>query len=137
MFKNAEEGDRVWSFVNGWGRVVGIVEDSNFAISVRFNKDGLVESYTAKGHTCTSDINPTLFWDEIKFNIPPKPLPDLEVDTKVIVWDYTNSDRKLNRHFSHFGENRNIRVFVNGHSSWTGEETVDYSHWKLADETNN
>ena len=102
MFSNAKIGDKVWSLTRGWGTIT-IDEDhgqsSDYPIHVRFDK-GSNDYYTVCGKFYTHDINPSLFWDEIKLEIPKKPLHKLEVDTKVLVWN--NGETKYRRHIHSF-----------------------------------
>lgn len=72
MFKNAKIGDRVWSFSNGWGTIDEITTESVYALIIKFDNKEVI-SYTFDGRFSTSDALPTLFWDEIKFEIPSKP----------------------------------------------------------------
>jgi hypothetical protein len=75
MFSNAKVGDRVWSFIHGWGVIIKVGRSSDFPIYVEFsaaNGDGY-ESYSYEGRSLLSDYHPTLFWDEINFTIPNKP----------------------------------------------------------------
>lgn len=71
MFRNAKVGDRVWHIRKGWAVIAYIDKSSTFSINVRF-KDGMSTSFTIDGKEYSSDINPTLFWDEIKVNTPEK-----------------------------------------------------------------
>lgn len=69
MFKNAKSGDKVWDFSRGWGTVTSITSTSinvNFASLGTFN-------YYFDGRLYSSDLNPTLFWNELKFKVPEKP----------------------------------------------------------------
>lgn len=72
MFKNAKVGDKVWSISRGWGVVIDIYNRSTYSIKVRFDKGGNF-SYTCEGRYLEDDLNPALFWDEVRFVPPPKP----------------------------------------------------------------
>lgn len=72
MFENAKVGDRVWSFTEHWGTVDEIKFDEKYYLLIKFD-NGRVDSYTFDGRSRLSDTFPTLFWDEIKFEIPEKP----------------------------------------------------------------
>ena len=72
MFKDAKVGDRVWSFVYGWGTITSITCGRSYPLSIRFD-NGCSESYTFEGKRINAEANHTLFWNEIKFDIPPKP----------------------------------------------------------------
>jgi len=69
-FKNVKIGDKVWDFIYGYGKVIDIENDSLYPIVVKFknfiglfNKNGIKINFE----------NQTLFWDEIKFEIPKRP----------------------------------------------------------------
>ena len=72
MFKGAKGGDRVWSFVYGWGTITSITCGRSYPLSIRFD-NGCSESYTFEGKRINAEANRTLFWNEIKFEVPPKP----------------------------------------------------------------
>lgn len=144
-FSDAKVGDRVWSLTEGWGVVT---EHStslhyNYPLAVGF-ENGAHRSYTLWGLSHINDLNPTLFWDEVKVEIPEKPLPQLEVDTKVIVWN--RGVARTKRHFSHFSPEGKIVCFSHGLTSWTtaGNRpepttasktggTTEWNNWELAD----
>jgi len=69
---------------------------------------------------------------------PKKPLPNLEVNTRVFVWDHNNketiSSMKFKRYFSHFASEGNIHCFASGATSWSsGGKTTQWEHWELAE----
>jgi hypothetical protein len=82
---------------------------------------------------------PNIFWNE--FEIPKeafmKPVPDLEVDTKVLVWD-NGKTVKERRYFSHFDKNGNIYCFNNGVTGWIAKNatTIRWDNWELYKEEN-
>lgn len=77
MFRNAKIGDRVWSIRNCWGKIVEINSNYEYPLRVDFDNCDLTNTFTMDGKEYVDDINPTLFWDEIKYEIPEKPF-DLE-----------------------------------------------------------
>ena len=85
-FDGIKEGDRVWDFIYGEGKVYEI-EDADdiesYVINVKF-KSGLKESYNLNGRrfTCPS-CNQSLFWDKVKFDIPERPKIELK-ENKII-----------------------------------------------------
>lgn len=135
-FTDAKVGDRVWSLTNGWG----VIKERrsphyHYPLTVEFD-NGEYETYTLWGLSKIDDMNPTLFWDEIVIEIPEKPLPQLEVDAKVLVWG--PDGRKRNRHFSHFDEEGRLFAFSNGQSSFTNECSLEngvtaWDKWELAE----
>ena len=134
-FETAKVGDRVWCMVAGWGEVQAIDSSRDYPIAVCFKGDD-IQTYTVGGFFAADDIRQTLFWDEIVFEVPVKPMPSLAVDAKVLVWgDGQGPTRKSARHFSHF-ENGRIRTFDAGLTSWTSRlrpETSACDHWELAE----
>ena len=129
-FEDAKVGDRVWALSFGWGTVVDINKYRNlYPIQVSF---GLTTcTYTTDGKSFIDHISQALFWDEVVITPPEKPLPKLQVDTKVLVWDNSNCI-KIKGHFSHFDEKGKMHVFASGTTSWSHKEIVPYNYWKLA-----
>jgi hypothetical protein len=131
-FKDARIGDRVWSIVRGWGTVVRISNAYTYPLIVGYN-DSTEGAYTFDGLANVDHINPELFWDEVKIEIPEKPLQKLEVDTKVIVWN-DDSSGEYNRYFSHLNEDGKIRCFADGTTSWSSSGFAPkWNHWRLAE----
>lgn len=130
MFANVKVGDKVWDIRMGWGVVDELELDSYYPISVDFTHVG--DTYTLEGFHRDTDVNPSLFWDEIEIKAPPAPLPKLEMDTKVVVWQDDGS--KVSRHFSHFGKDGVLHAFVGGLTSFTSKgSTTAWGNWELAE----
>ena len=127
-FKDAKVGDRVWRLDYGkWVTIDNVVKADIYPIKIR------TDHFTMDGVQQGGGDWRVLFWDEINITAPPKPLPKLEVDTKVLVWD--NEDKLVRkRYFSHFDNTNNIHVFAQGATSWTKDLTTKYSNWKLAED---
>ena len=126
-FEDAKVGDRVFHYKYGWKTISHIKEENNYPIIVDHDF-----SYTYNGFAEKTDSNPSIFWDEVKIVPPSKPLPKLEVDTKVLVWD-SEKKVKLHRHFSHFEKNGKIVTFAEGRTSWSqgDKSVVDWEYWEL------
>lgn len=73
MFKNAKIGDRVWDFRRGWGTIKQIDFNTKYPLKVVFDEYDGDETFNIEGKEY-NNLKPTLFWDEIKFEIPKKPL---------------------------------------------------------------
>jgi len=131
MFSNAEIGDNVFDYIKQeWGSILNIKHGNPYPILVEFSKYN-TKSYTLGGKQSLSDVGPILFWDEVKPIEPPsKPLPNLKVDTKVLVWDYKTEKNK--KYFSHFDSDGKINCFTLGATSWSATGTVAWSNWELA-----
>ena len=129
-FETASIGDQVWSVSIGWGSITNIHHDEDYPICVKFDS-GEYGSFTKEGRLYLDDLNPTLFWDEIKFEVPTKPLPKLNKNDCVEVWNTNSDDPTITykRHFSHFHLGR-IHCFENGGTSWTSIETAGWSRWR-------
>ena len=131
MFSNAKVGDRVWSVNKGWGVVEDITNSWAFPIRVSYPED-ITELYTEDGLIYLNDLHPTLFWDEIVFEVPKKPLPKLEVDTKVLVWDVDKPKNKLVRYFCSFDASGRVVVFQHGTTSFSCEGYTEiWSEWEV------
>lgn len=77
-FRTAKVGDKVWCVKFGWGIINEICCDNIYGVSVEYiDKKGMTQyySFTFDGKDYPSDINPILFWNEIK-------LPTKEEDKK-------------------------------------------------------
>lgn len=77
-FRTAKVGDKVWCVKFGWGIINKIYDDEVYAIKVEYiDTKGMTQydSFTFDGKYYKSDINPILFWNEIK-------LPTTEEDKK-------------------------------------------------------
>lgn len=68
-FSNAKVGDKVWSSVRGYGKIIAVHNENNFEypLDVVFD-DGITRTYTFDGKYKTDYNYPTLFWNE--FHIP-------------------------------------------------------------------
>lgn len=134
MFSNAKAGDRVWSMNKGHGVIVKINTYEDYPIEVNFCT-GLSDFYTVEGKDYPNDLHPTLFWDEIVFEAPKKPLPKLEVDTKVLVWDVDKPKNKLVRYFCSFDASGRVVVFKHGTTSFSCEGYTEiWSEWEVIEE---
>lgn len=77
MFDEAKAGTKLWSFHDGWGTVIvnqGHVHGK--ALDMQFN--GAREQFTLEGKYFAGELNPTLFWDEVKIIPPEKPKEECE-----------------------------------------------------------
>lgn len=77
-FRTAKVGDKVWCVKFGWGVIASINDEEIYGIRVEYiDTKGMTQyySFTLDGKDYPSDINPILFWNEIK-------LPTTEEDKK-------------------------------------------------------
>ena len=125
-FENAKIDDKVWClYFEEWSTITNINMGYKYPIQTELN------SYTIDGRM-NIKRGRTLFWGEVLITPPEKPLPKLEVDTKVLVWDSVTKV-KLHRHFSHFEKNGKIVTFAEGRTSWSqgDKSVVDWEYWEL------
>lgn len=95
MFRNAKVGDRVWDFIEHWGTIIRIHDKSDFPLIIKFdNKEERI--YKFNGQAYGENMTIRLFWNEIKFKIPEKPL-NLEAELKKL--EKTNFQYGKNNHF--------------------------------------
>lgn len=129
-FETAKVGDRVWDYFRGWG-VVGLLNhDSSYPLEVEFTDTK--RAYDYSGVPDRRRPIRLLFWDEVVIEAPVKPLPDLEVDAKLLVWD--NGRDRFSRHFSHFSKDGVLHTFSHGKTSFTGAgHTTPWDNWELAE----
>lgn len=90
MFAGAVAGDRVYSVVDGWGTVAELLKVACFGadidgkpvfgpgLEVDFDR-GFSDVFSLEGKAHCLDINPTLFWDEVKIEIPKRPAKALHI----------------------------------------------------------
>lgn len=133
IFTNAEVGDKVWDMKYKHGVIISTNYTIGLPICVKFDS-GRIEHYTIDGLLYNSYVSnniQTLFWQE--FIIPKeafvKPMPQLEVDTKVLVWE--TGKQKLRRYFSHFDDFGRIWTFDIGSTSWSGNAVTPWTNWEL------
>lgn len=131
-FETASIGDRVWSLTLGWGTIAHtLYEDEQFYPIMVELDSGERESFTKEGLLYTHHIHQTLFWDEVEIKAPTKPLPKLNKDDCVEVWNANTVDPTITykRHFSHF-EDGSIFCFRDGGTSWTRTQTNGWNRWR-------
>ena len=129
-FEDAKVGDRVWRLDYGkWVTIDNVVKADIYPIKIR------TDHFTMDGAQQGGGDWRVLFWDELVITPPEKPLPKLEVDTKVIVWN-SEYDIQQKLHFSHFNSSGTICVFPNGTTSWSAHTAIalKFNHWTLAEE---
>ena len=131
-FSDAKAGDKVWSLTHGWGVVTARLEPHTpYPLAVEY-EDRSYRTYTLWGLLHFTDLNPTLFWDEVKVEIPEKPMPVLQIDTKVLVWH--NNGTKHNRYFAGWSaSNGLIMTYDYGATSWSAIGFTTWPNWELAE----
>jgi hypothetical protein len=122
--------DKVWDTRYGWSKVVALCKTSPHNIITN------IDCYTTDGKYSIDNKLSNLFWNE--FKVPKcafiKPLPNLKVDTKVLVWN--DNGIKERRYFSHFDKYGNICCFSYGDTGWGTKNatTTVWNNWELFEE---
>lgn len=131
MFRDVKISERLYSFEYGWGVVISI-NKGKFPLQLQFDHSIVSFAYTFDGKGTRMAKNQTLFWDEVKFDIPKKPMPDIDIDTRVLVWDEGDEGKKR-MHFKGFTETGRVKCFSGGNTSWTSwdDEGVEWDYWEL------
>lgn len=80
IFSDAKVGDRAWSFEYGWGTITHVFYENEYPIIFKSDTNKIC-NFRVDGKRDINDINPSLFWNEIKIEIPEKPF-DLEDELK-------------------------------------------------------
>jgi len=124
--KNIEIGDSVWSIRNGWVFVANVWKRKDYVITT---SDGY--TYTQNGNFYEEDSSPSLFWKEQLVDLS-KPLPNLKVNQKVIVWD--DNSTKYYRHFYDFEDNGNIVTFKDGTTSWSSTGVRSWENYEVLED---
>lgn len=73
-FEYAKVGDKVWDFNYGWGTVRGTLTTHKSRTYIEVVFTSCEEYYTPDGVCSSISGTPTLFWDEIKFKVPKRPV---------------------------------------------------------------
>jgi putative SOS response-associated peptidase YedK len=85
--------------------------------------------YTPSGKRCEYDKRPTLFVAPFEWPEQEQPLPDLAVDTPVMV--RVRGDRPWQRrHFCRWEHGRCV-TFTDGFSSWSTKTICRWDEWRL------
>jgi len=132
-FETAKIGDRVWSVEYGWGVIQSVLHAYVNLIQVKFAGDFCI-AFSLSGSQLPWCETQTLFWDEVVIKVPVKPLPELEIDTKVLVWN--DPSEKHRRHFSHFSNDGRVHTFDAGSTSFSKlhrNSVTGWDYWELAE----
>ena len=125
-FSNAKVGDKVFDILYGEG-VIYNIDHTSHPIRVEF--DLTFESYLEDGRLSRKSNIPTLYHCKFDIQIPEEAykqlLPDIAVDTPIIVWD--NENRKVRRYFKCWSHNGKPITFFGGQTSFTSNGSI--SEW--------
>lgn len=139
-FSNARVGDRVKCLYRGCGTIEDIIGKSGpyFRFKVCFDDFDSGIYFDERGGNNASVTNTLFYHFEGQFPTAEackRPLPEIEVDTKVLV----RGDKWVRRYASHINKHGYIECFSFGQTSWSCDcATSTWPYWKLAeDETIN
>ncbi|PHQ82925.1 MAG: hypothetical protein COB69_00305 [Phycisphaera sp.] len=133
-FENAKVGDKVCSFEIGEDcEIFSITADAVYCIHISGNCG--THGYTVDGCIFKGGHAQTAFYGSKLpvFDIPPPPVPEMAIDTPVIVWNRKGC--KFYQYFNRFDEDGKIMCFTNGKTSFSsnhaGETEISWKHWEL------
>ena len=132
MFSKARVGDEIFSMRDGVVRIVEIDSShATYPIRVEYGSCLAPDTrwITVDGKQHANDRMPTYFWSKPEVIIPPRPLPELEVDTPVLVRDAEDYSW-ISAHFAGW-EGSRIQTWGGGRTSHTTEVKHSWDQWKL------
>lgn len=91
MFKNAKVGDRAWFFEYGWGTIVNMFYGNEYPIVFKSDTNRFC-NFMIDGKRVVNDINPSLFWDEVKYKIPERPFKLEDELRKLEIKEFSNEE---------------------------------------------
>ena len=119
-FSNAKVGDNVFCIINGEGVITNIFYNSTYSILVQFDKINNI--YTINGYAFINNIIPSLYYNKFEIKIPEeaymKPIPDITVDTPMLVWNDIDGYRHK-RYFKEWSINNRPICFSDGQTSFS------------------
>ncbi len=134
-FENALTGDTVYSTEFGYGEINSIAPNGEYPVHVKFKDyaNWNIITFTTFGHELIGDLHQTLFWDKPEIIAPeqPKKLPNIPVDTKMMVW--RDESAKYERYFSHFDKMGVCHCFVYNFKSWSNKGTTPWKNWEVVE----
>ena len=136
MFSKAKVGDRVFSIRFGWGTIVELdptcVRGLVYCCVPDLRSRELW--FNVNGKEDGGDLFPSVFWGEPKFEMPKRPLPELKVDTPILVRDEDWEDWRP-AHFARFSP-EGVATWMGGKTSYTTLDGAEmfWKQWKLPEE---
>jgi hypothetical protein len=117
-------GDKVWHILYGW-KTVSRIDSGEYPIIIN------EYSYNESGVEYSSDINPSIFWDEVHINPPPKPEPEIDWSkvpegTLVRVWDEEEDSHMIAEY-----HNYNTATVLYKHLVKNARGTLKYKYCEL------
>ena len=109
MFKNAKVGDRAWFFEYGWGTIVNMFYGNEYPIVFKSDTNRFC-NFMIDGKRVVNDINSSLFWDEIKFEIPEKPFNLEEKLEKLEIQEFECGEENFHLYWDNEEQEISVRV---------------------------
>ena len=126
-FSNAKVGDKVFCLINGEGIITNI-DQTSIPLRVEF-KSGRIKWFQNNGKINIDDLIPSIYYNKFDIQIPEEaykqPLPDIAVDTPMIVWDIEN--RKSRGYFKCWSHSGKPITFFGGQTSFSSNGSI--SEW--------
>lgn len=140
-FSEVEVGDKVWSLQHGQGVVERLdqVPDEVNVIGVRFSPSATLVWFTSEGKYDYDDLNATLFWAPVTFEVPPNPHKQPQVPAKgVAVWvrDEVEDNWTVRQSFGKLDSLGRILTACSGNSPFEifVADAIEWNFWKLVKE---
>ena len=126
-------GDKVFDMRFGHGVVTYVADAAaTYPIAATFGTgdDTDTDTYTAKGKNITANVAPILYHKEpVIVDIEPERMPDLAVDTPVLV-RLCNNKKWRKRHFYGWGKGGKCVAWGGGGTSWSTDAHSIWTEWK-------
>ena len=121
-FSNAKVGDKVFDILY-WDGEICDIDNSQYPLCIKF-ENNIILWFQSNGKKYLDHLMPTLYHNKFDIQIPEEaykqPLPDIEVDTPMLVWQSENSER-FKRYFKEFDKDGKVRCFAYGQTSFTSD----------------
>lgn len=138
MFSKARVGDEIFSMRDGVVRIVEI-DNSPTTYPIRVEYGYCLTPgtrwITVDGKQHADDAMATYYWSKPEVTPPSKPLPDLAIDTPILVRNHGDGSW-YRRHFAGFIENGMVKAWPDGMTSFSTKEagntsSVVWEEWML------
>ena len=140
MFSKAKVGDVIYSMRNGEVRIVEINNShATYPIRVEYGSYLAPDTrwITLDGKEHSSDSMATYYWAKPEVTAPSKPLPDLAIDTPILVRNRSYGSW-CRRHFAGFLENGIVTAWPDGMTSFSTQDvrgaSVGWEEWILPED---
>ena len=126
-FSNAKVGDKVFDILY-WDGEICDIDNSQYPLCIKF-ENNIILWFQSNGKKYLDHLMPTLYHNKFDIKIPEEaykqPLPDIAVDTPIVVWD--NENRKSRGYFKCWSHSGKPITFFGGQTSFTSNGSI--SEW--------